>query len=139
MIPICTVMDRLGGLARADAHPFSCMLDQHKEAQRFDPSGNYVRRWLPVLSRLPNTWIHRRAPPPALPPTLATTHPPRPSRPVISVVDLFRSRLLTLPLSVPCVVVPSSLKWVIGGTFCTLERLIRSSCNADHVCMAHGH
>lgn len=44
------------------------MLDHHKEAQRFDPSGNYVRRWLPVLSRLPNTWIHRphEAPPQVL-------------------------------------------------------------------------
>ncbi len=37
------------------------MLDQEKEAVRFDPSGNYVRRWLPVLSRLPNKWIHRCA------------------------------------------------------------------------------
>lgn len=45
----------------ADAHPFSYMLDQEKEAVRFDPSGNYVRRWLPVLSRLPNKWIHRCA------------------------------------------------------------------------------
>lgn len=43
----------------SDAHPFSYMVDCTKEALQFDPSGNYVRRWLPVLSRLPNTWIHR--------------------------------------------------------------------------------
>ena len=35
------------------------MLDHKREAVKFDPSGNYVRRWLPVLSRLPNKWIHR--------------------------------------------------------------------------------
>lgn len=45
----------------ADAHPFSYMLDHKREAVKFDPSGNYVRRWLPVLSRLPNKWIHRFA------------------------------------------------------------------------------
>lgn len=37
------------------------MLDHKREAVKFDPSGNYVRRWLPVLSRLPNKWIHRCA------------------------------------------------------------------------------
>lgn len=73
--------DVLRAPVRADAHPFSCMLDQHKESQRFDPSGNYVRRWLPVLSRLPNTWIHRRAPAPALPLTFNTPRLPAPSRP----------------------------------------------------------
>jgi FAD binding domain of DNA photolyase len=46
---------------RADAHPFSYMIDYSKEAVRFDPSGNFVRRWLPVLARLPARWIHRRA------------------------------------------------------------------------------
>ena len=35
------------------------MLDFSREALRFDPSGNYVRRWLPVLSRLPSKYIHK--------------------------------------------------------------------------------
>lgn len=38
------------------------------EGYRFDPDGDYVRRWLPELSRLPNEWIHHPwdAPPGAL-------------------------------------------------------------------------
>jgi len=56
----------------ADAHPFGYMLDFSREALRFDPSGNYVRRWLPVLSRLPSKYIHRCVPAPAaLPCTVA--------------------------------------------------------------------
>lgn len=43
----------------ADAHPFDYMLVHSKEAKRFDPDGNYVRRWLPVLGRMPAKWIHR--------------------------------------------------------------------------------
>lgn len=35
------------------------MLDMSQEATKFDPSGNYVRRWLPLLSRLPTKYIHR--------------------------------------------------------------------------------
>ena len=29
------------------------MMDLHSEAKRFDPDGEYIRRWLPVLARLP--------------------------------------------------------------------------------------
>ncbi|KAK9843673.1 hypothetical protein WJX81_001963 [Elliptochloris bilobata] len=49
----------------ADAKPFSHMLDHAAESARFDPEGRYVRRWLPVLARLPAKWIHRpwEAPP----------------------------------------------------------------------------
>ncbi|CAL8468600.1 g8140 [Coccomyxa elongata] len=43
----------------ADAHPFSYLLDLPKESLRFDPDGNYVRRWLPVLARMPVKYIHR--------------------------------------------------------------------------------
>jgi len=42
----------------ADAHEFSYTIDHHTEAKRFDPDGNYVRRWLPVLARLPAKYIH---------------------------------------------------------------------------------
>lgn len=42
----------------ADAHPFSYMMDLETEAKRFDPDGEYVRRWLPVLARVPTRYIH---------------------------------------------------------------------------------
>lgn len=42
----------------ADAHPFSYMIDFEKECQRFDPDGEYVRRWLPVLAHLPREYVH---------------------------------------------------------------------------------
>ncbi|KAK9859773.1 hypothetical protein WJX84_001839 [Apatococcus fuscideae] len=48
-----------------DAHPFACLMDPVKESERFDPDGNYVRRWLPVLARLPKKWIHRPSEAPA--------------------------------------------------------------------------
>lgn len=52
----------------ADAHPFSYMVDMELEWKRFDPQGHYVRRWLPVLSQLPNEYIHQpwKAPPEVL-------------------------------------------------------------------------
>ena len=34
------------------------MIDLGTESKRFDPDGNYVRRWLPVLARLPAKYIH---------------------------------------------------------------------------------
>ena len=43
----------------ADAHPFEYMFNQVVEATKHDPDGNYVRRWLPVLARLPTRWIHK--------------------------------------------------------------------------------
>ncbi|MFF3572140.1 FAD-binding domain-containing protein [Nocardia jiangxiensis] len=30
-----------------------------RQAQRFDPDGAYVRRWLPELAQLPGSAIHR--------------------------------------------------------------------------------
>jgi len=42
-----------------DGHDFSELMDLESEAKRFDPKGNYVRRWLPVLARLPNAYIHK--------------------------------------------------------------------------------
>ncbi|KAG7672050.1 hypothetical protein Ndes2526B_g06988 [Nannochloris sp. 'desiccata'] len=42
----------------SDAHPFEHIIDLESEAKRFDPKGNYVRRWIPVLARLPAKYIH---------------------------------------------------------------------------------
>lgn len=43
----------------ADAHPLDYMIDHSVESKRFDPDGQYVRRWLPVLARLPRQYIHQ--------------------------------------------------------------------------------
>jgi deoxyribodipyrimidine photolyase len=42
----------------ADAHPFAYMIDLEAEAVRFDPDGEFVRRWLPALARLPTRHVH---------------------------------------------------------------------------------
>ncbi len=34
------------------------MLSLREESKRFDPEGEYVRRWLPVLASLPTEYIH---------------------------------------------------------------------------------
>jgi cryptochrome 1 len=41
-----------------DGHELDRIEDPQVEGYRFDPDGDYVRRWLPELSRLPNEWIH---------------------------------------------------------------------------------
>lgn len=49
----------------ADAAPYFRIFHPVRQGEKFDPSGDYVRRWCPELSRLPNEWIHRpfEAPP----------------------------------------------------------------------------
>lgn len=34
------------------------MHDLREEAKRYDPDGNYVRKWLPALARMPSKYIH---------------------------------------------------------------------------------
>ncbi|CAK9237160.1 unnamed protein product [Sphagnum troendelagicum] len=41
-----------------DGHELDRMDNPQLEGYRFDPDGEYVRRWLPELSRLPIEWIH---------------------------------------------------------------------------------
>lgn len=41
-----------------DGHELNRMDNPQLEGYRFDPNGEYVRRWLPELSRLPSEWIH---------------------------------------------------------------------------------
>ena len=43
-----------------DTDAFSCEYVTHYqlEGYKFDPHGEYVRRWLPELARLPTEWIH---------------------------------------------------------------------------------
>jgi deoxyribodipyrimidine photo-lyase len=52
----------------ADAAPYFRIFNPVSQGERFDPRGDYVRRWIPELARLPAAWIHRpwEAPPQAL-------------------------------------------------------------------------
>ncbi|KAH7301478.1 hypothetical protein KP509_23G028800 [Ceratopteris richardii] len=41
-----------------DGHELQRMDNPQFEGYKYDPHGEYVRRWLPELSRLPSEWIH---------------------------------------------------------------------------------
>lgn len=43
----------------ADAAPFFRVFNPTTQGQKFDPNGDYVRRWCPELSKLPTKWIHQ--------------------------------------------------------------------------------
>jgi deoxyribodipyrimidine photo-lyase len=43
----------------ADAAPFFRIFNPVVQGRRFDPDGDYVRRWVPELARLPARWIHQ--------------------------------------------------------------------------------
>jgi len=43
----------------ADAAPFFRIFNPVIQGEKFDPGGNYVRKWVPELSRLPDKFIHR--------------------------------------------------------------------------------
>src|SRR4051812_16020185 len=42
----------------ADASPFFRIFNPITQGQRFDPTGEYVRTWVPELKALPNQWLH---------------------------------------------------------------------------------
>jgi deoxyribodipyrimidine photo-lyase len=48
----------------ADAAPFFRIFNPVLQGEKFDPSGAYIRRWVPELARVPERWIHEphRAP-----------------------------------------------------------------------------
>ncbi len=43
----------------ADAAPFFRIFNPVAQGEKFDPHGDYVRRWVPELSQLPAEWIHK--------------------------------------------------------------------------------
>jgi deoxyribodipyrimidine photo-lyase len=43
----------------ADAAPFFRIFNPVIQGEKFDPAGDYVRRWVPELSKLPGEWIHK--------------------------------------------------------------------------------
>jgi deoxyribodipyrimidine photo-lyase len=42
----------------ADAAPYFRIFNPILQSQKFDPDGNYIRRWVPELSRRSNKQIH---------------------------------------------------------------------------------
>jgi deoxyribodipyrimidine photo-lyase len=42
----------------ADAAPYFRIFNPILQSQKFDPAGEYLKRWLPELKRLPEKWIH---------------------------------------------------------------------------------
>jgi deoxyribodipyrimidine photo-lyase len=43
----------------ADAAPYFRIFNPVIQGEKFDPAGEYVRRWVPELARLPERWIHK--------------------------------------------------------------------------------
>jgi deoxyribodipyrimidine photo-lyase len=41
-----------------DAQPYFRVFNPTLQAKRYDPAGHYIRRWVPVLARVPTTYIH---------------------------------------------------------------------------------
>lgn len=42
----------------ADAAPYFRVFNPVTQSSKFDPDGEYIRRWVPELADLPNKWIH---------------------------------------------------------------------------------
>jgi deoxyribodipyrimidine photo-lyase len=49
----------------ADASPYFRVFNPIGQGQKFDPNGDYVRRWCPELAKLPDQWLHRPGETPA--------------------------------------------------------------------------
>jgi deoxyribodipyrimidine photo-lyase len=52
----------------ADAAPYFRVFNPFGQGEKFDPNGDYVRKWVPELKRLPKKYIHQpwTAPKPVL-------------------------------------------------------------------------
>ncbi|MCW1971044.1 MAG: DNA photolyase family protein [Anaerolineae bacterium] len=50
-----------------DAQPYFRIFNPSLQAERFDPKGVYIRKWIPELARVPDEYIHNL---PAMPPLL---------------------------------------------------------------------
>jgi len=74
----------------ADAAPYFRIFNPVLQAQRFDPDGAYVRRWLPELAGLPDTLLHAPWQQPAVLRRMAPKYPRAP------IVDLAASREMAL-------------------------------------------
>lgn len=45
--------------SNTDAFPVSCLVSPAKVALRHDPTGSYVRQWVPELAKLPTEYLHQ--------------------------------------------------------------------------------
>lgn len=43
----------------ADAAPYFRIFNPVIQGEKFDPAGEYVRRWIPELAKLPDSWLHK--------------------------------------------------------------------------------
>jgi deoxyribodipyrimidine photo-lyase len=43
----------------ADASPYFRVFNPTSQGRKFDPHGDYVRRWYPELKQLPDRWVHQ--------------------------------------------------------------------------------
>lgn len=43
----------------ADASPFFRIFNPMTQGEKFDPHGQYVRKWIPEIAKLPDEWIHK--------------------------------------------------------------------------------
>lgn len=43
----------------ADAAPYFRIFNPVTQSEKFDKSGNYIRRWVPEITALPDKWIHK--------------------------------------------------------------------------------
>lgn len=43
----------------ADAAPYFRVFNPLSQGEKFDPRGDYVRKWCPELARLPDEWLHQ--------------------------------------------------------------------------------
>jgi deoxyribodipyrimidine photo-lyase len=44
-----------------DAQPYFRVFNPMLQGAKFDPAGDYVKRWVPELAHVPAQWIHRPA------------------------------------------------------------------------------
>jgi deoxyribodipyrimidine photo-lyase len=83
-----------------DAQPYFRVFNPIEQGKKFDPTGAYVRRWVPELKELPDAYLHEpwKAPPLVLRSagvTLGTTYP----RPMVDHAEA-RKRFLALGASI---------------------------------------
>ena len=43
----------------ADAAPYFRIFNPTGQGEKFDPHGDYVRRWVPEVAALPDEWLHK--------------------------------------------------------------------------------
>ncbi|MSU28245.1 MAG: hypothetical protein EXS27_10080, partial [Pedosphaera sp.] len=43
----------------ADAAPYFRVFNPTSQGEKFDPHGDYVRKWCPELAKLPDKWLHQ--------------------------------------------------------------------------------